>query len=57
MIDTCAVGDDVVLESRGVTKRYGATVALNDVSFRVRRGAVPAPARWSFETHSELSSG
>lgn len=33
-------GDDVVLEARGVTKRYGATVALNNVTFRVRRGAV-----------------
>jgi len=32
--------EDVVLESRGVTKRYGATVALHDVTFRVRRGAV-----------------
>ncbi len=32
--------DDVVIESRAVTKRYGATVALNQVTFRVRRGAV-----------------
>lgn len=31
---------DVVLEARGVTKRYGANVALNDVTFCVRRGAV-----------------
>lgn len=37
---TFAGEDDVVLESRGVTKRYGATVALNNVTFRVRRGAV-----------------
>jgi erythritol transport system ATP-binding protein len=35
-----SAGDEVVLESRGVSKRYGATVALNDVTFRVRRGAV-----------------
>jgi erythritol transport system ATP-binding protein len=34
------VAGDVVLESRSVTKRYGATVALNNVTFRVRRGAV-----------------
>ena len=31
---------DVVLESRNLTKRYGATLALDGVSFRVRRGAV-----------------
>jgi erythritol transport system ATP-binding protein len=37
---TSAMGDNVVLESRGVTKRYGATVALNNVTFLVRRGAV-----------------
>jgi erythritol transport system ATP-binding protein len=35
-----ATRDDVVLESRGVTKRYGVTVALNNVTFTVRRGAV-----------------
>ncbi|MGA1982447.1 MAG: sugar ABC transporter ATP-binding protein [Acidobacteriaceae bacterium] len=40
MSDAFAMGKDVVLESRGVTKRYGATVALNKVTFRVRRGAV-----------------
>ena len=31
---------DVVIEALGVTKQYGATIALNDVTFRVRRGAV-----------------
>jgi len=40
MIDIRPGGDDVVLESRGVSMRYGATVALKDVTFRVRRGAV-----------------
>ncbi|HTD96647.1 MAG TPA: sugar ABC transporter ATP-binding protein [Edaphobacter sp.] len=35
-----AVKDDVVMEARGVTKQYGANVALKDVTFRVRRGAV-----------------
>src|SRR5579862_5639402 len=37
---TNAAASDVVLEARGVTKRYGANVALKDVTFRVRRGAV-----------------
>jgi erythritol transport system ATP-binding protein len=32
--------NEVVLEARGVTKRYGANVALNDVTFCVLRGAV-----------------
>jgi erythritol transport system ATP-binding protein len=40
MNDPRVGGDDVVLESRGVTKRYGATAALENVTFRVRRGAV-----------------
>jgi erythritol transport system ATP-binding protein len=31
---------EIVLESRGVSKRYGANLALDDVTFRVRRGAV-----------------
>lgn len=31
---------DVVLEARGMTKRYGAHTALNDVTFRVYRGCV-----------------
>jgi erythritol transport system ATP-binding protein len=30
----------IVLEALGMTKRYGAQIALNDVTFRVRRGAV-----------------
>ena len=30
----------VVLEALGMTKQYGAQLALNDVTFRVRRGAV-----------------
>jgi erythritol transport system ATP-binding protein len=30
----------VVLEALGMSKRYGAQLALNDVTFRVRRGAV-----------------
>lgn len=38
--DAGAPLSDVVLEARGVTKRYGANVALKDVTFRVRRGAV-----------------
>jgi erythritol transport system ATP-binding protein len=33
-------GLEVVLEARGVTKRYGANTALDDVSFRVYRGCV-----------------
>jgi erythritol transport system ATP-binding protein len=32
--------NDIVLEARGVTKRYGANVAVNGVTFCVRRGAV-----------------
>jgi erythritol transport system ATP-binding protein len=32
--------NEVALEARGVTKRYGANVALNDVTFCVRRAAV-----------------
>lgn len=40
MNDSCTIGDDVVLESRCVTKLYDATVALNNVTFRVRRAAV-----------------
>ena len=31
---------DIVLEARGVSKRYGANMALNDVTFRVHRGRV-----------------
>jgi erythritol transport system ATP-binding protein len=31
---------DAVMEARGMTKRYGANVALNNVTFHVRRGAV-----------------
>jgi erythritol transport system ATP-binding protein len=31
---------DVVLESRGLSKRYGAHLALKEVTFRVRRGCV-----------------
>ncbi|HEY4380406.1 MAG TPA: sugar ABC transporter ATP-binding protein [Acidobacteriaceae bacterium] len=30
----------IALEARGMSKRYGAQLALNDVTFRVRRGAV-----------------
>ena len=40
MSDIVASNEHVVIESRRVTKRYGPTVALNDVTFRVRRGAV-----------------
>jgi erythritol transport system ATP-binding protein len=32
--------DTVVLEARGMTKQYGAQLALQDATFRVRRGAV-----------------
>ncbi len=31
---------DIVLEARGVSKRYGANMALNNVTFRVHRGLV-----------------
>jgi len=31
---------DVILEARNCSKQYGANLALNNVSFRVRRGAV-----------------
>ena len=31
---------DIVLEARGVSKRYGANLALNNVTFRVHRGQV-----------------
>ena len=31
---------DIILEARGVSKRYGANMALNDVTFRVHRGRV-----------------
>ncbi len=40
MIDERTSPHDVVMEALGVTKLYGATVALQDVTFRVRRGAV-----------------
>lgn len=40
MSDIGALSEEVVIESRGVTKRYGPTVVLNEVTFRVRRGAV-----------------
>jgi ribose transport system ATP-binding protein len=33
---------DEILSMRGITKRFGATVALDDVDFRVRRGEVHA---------------
>jgi ABC-type branched-subunit amino acid transport system ATPase component len=32
----------VVLEALGMTKQYGAQLALNDVTFRVRRGGSSA---------------
>ena len=31
---------DVIIETLGVTKQYGGITALNDVTFRVRRGSV-----------------
>ncbi len=31
---------DIILEARGVSKRYGANMALNNVTFRVHRGLV-----------------
>src|ERR1700739_3947330 len=40
MLDARPQATDVALESRNVTKRYGATIALNNVTFRARRGAV-----------------
>ena len=40
MNETRTHAEQVVLESRSVTKRYGATVALSNVTFCVRRGAV-----------------
>jgi ABC-type branched-subunit amino acid transport system ATPase component len=33
---------DPVIEVSGLTKRYGNTVAVQDLSFRVRRGCVTA---------------
>lgn len=33
-------GNDIVLEARGMTKRYGANTALDDVTFRVYRRSV-----------------
>jgi branched-chain amino acid transport system ATP-binding protein len=32
--------DEPILSVRGVTKRFGGLVALNDVSFHVKRGEV-----------------
>ena len=34
--------DEVVLSLDGITKRFGTTLALDDVSFRLRRGSVHA---------------
>jgi ABC-type uncharacterized transport system ATPase subunit len=35
-------GNDAVLTLSGITKRFGSTVALDDVSLRVRRGTIHA---------------
>jgi erythritol transport system ATP-binding protein len=32
--------DDIILEARGLTKRYPGTVALDDVTFRVHKNEV-----------------
>jgi len=34
------MSNDYILEMRNVTKRFGGVVALNDVSFRIRRGEI-----------------
>jgi ABC-type sugar transport system ATPase subunit len=34
--------DECILSMRGITKRFGATIALDDVDFNVRRGEVHA---------------
>jgi erythritol transport system ATP-binding protein len=39
-VDAGIQQSEVVLEARGVSKRYGANLALNNVTFCVRRGAV-----------------
>ncbi|WP_327145780.1 phosphonate ABC transporter ATP-binding protein [Nocardia sp. NBC_01327] len=36
-VDNTVAGDDLVIAARGVTKRFGPTVALDDVSLEVRR--------------------
>ena len=40
MIGIRGLDSDVVLEARGMTKRYGANTALDNVTFRVYRGCV-----------------
>ncbi|MGY1916143.1 ABC transporter ATP-binding protein [Blastococcus sp. SYSU DS0973] len=35
-----AIDQDVILEVRGLTRRFGGLVAVNDISFQVRRGHV-----------------
>ena len=41
MVDTVErSGEELTIEVRGVTKRFGPTVAVNDVSFDVRKGEV-----------------
>ncbi len=42
MITEAAMRDDVVLALTGITKRFGATAALDNVSFALRRGTVHA---------------
>jgi len=36
------MADDVILETRGLTKEFRGFVAVNDVSLRIRRGAIHA---------------
>lgn len=36
------MGDDVILETRGLTKEFKGFVAVNDVNLRVRRGSIHA---------------
>jgi D-xylose transport system ATP-binding protein len=39
-MEECAVGEDNILEFKHVTKHFPGVVALNDVSFDIRRGEI-----------------
>jgi branched-chain amino acid transport system ATP-binding protein len=38
----CGMGEDIILETRGLTKEFKGFVAVNNVSLRVRRGTIHA---------------